>query len=69
MVEEKFFKEALDILKTYYNDTDWDKLTEDLVPIMQRYKSELWVDLVMIVVAHLTRKYNYESAKKASKGD
>ncbi len=63
MVEDKIFKEALNFLKENY-DTDWKQLSEQLPTVINKYKTELWSDLIIVIIDHLERKEKYYKEKQ-----
>lgn len=63
--EKEMFREALEWLEANYDDTDFDKLAQELPTICNKYKgSGLWQSLVYAVLDHLEAKAKYERSCK-----
>lgn len=62
--EKEMFVDALQWLEVNYNNTDFEKLAQELPTICQKYKgSGLWQNLVYAVLEHLEAKAKYERGK------
>ena len=59
--EREMFREALEWLDENYNNTDFDKLAQELPTMCQKYRgSGLWQSLIYAVLDHLEAKAKYE---------
>ncbi|QEH68193.1 hypothetical protein [Cellulosilyticum sp. WCF-2] len=62
--ERQMFDDAYKWLEENYDNTDFDKLAQELPTICNRYKgSGLWQSLVYAVLDHLEAKAKYERSK------
>lgn len=65
--EREMFREILEWLEKNYDDTNFDKLAEELPCMCSKYKgSGLWQNLVYAVLDHLEAKAKYERSKNES---
>ena len=63
--ERQMFDDAYKWLEENYDNTDFDKLAQELPIICNRYKgSGLWQSLVYAVLDHLEAKAKYERSKQ-----
>ncbi|ADZ82680.1 hypothetical protein [Cellulosilyticum lentocellum] len=63
--ERQMFDDAYKWLEENYDNTDFDKLSQELPNICNRYKgSGLWQSLVYAVLDHLEAKAKYERSKQ-----
>lgn len=67
--EREMFRDIEQWLDENYENTDFDKLAQELPVMCNRYKgSGLWQNLVYAIVDHLEAKAKYERRKVNEEG-